>query len=74
MHAHRDQCEGFLGKKISLPSGILHRRAAIGGIPQGELILSLGPPPHKPLKRSYFYIFVILQILLILSKDSPRTL
>jgi len=50
---HRDQWEGLLGKKISLPSGILRRRAAVGGIPQGELILSLGPPSHKPLKRSF---------------------
>ena len=32
---HRDQCEGFLGKKIS------------------SLILSLGDPSHKPLKRSF---------------------
>ena len=28
-----------VGDKMSLPSGILRRRAAGGGIPQGELIL-----------------------------------
>jgi hypothetical protein len=54
MQGHREQCEGFLGKKIS------------------PFILSPRNPSHKPLKRLQISLFVIREILLILSKNSSH--
>jgi hypothetical protein len=47
-----------LGDKISLPSGIIRRRAVVRGIPQGELIFFPKTAPHKALKRSLAQILI----------------